>query len=230
MDAREDREQPRLGGLWNRLETAADRQRAIHHLPRARPVAAICKRRFRAQALGKHQLVVGRLEVGVRLAEQARGRLHLAEIEVGVGEVEPDPAQPVGRRPQAQQPLSQDHCIFVAARGHHLLELDQPGMRLVGGAAWLGKKVLDRLTGPAGDVLERRQGWARSPRLDEVDGRSGDVSLAELRQAESRFRSGLLYRPLPEGDARQPAAPCCAWCTRRGGCTLRHRASLAQTD
>ena len=230
VDGGEDREQPRLGGLWNWLQVAADRQRAIHHLPCTRTASPICERSLRAKALGKHQLVVDCLEMAVRLAEKARGRFHLAEVEVCVGEVESDPAQPVSRRPEIQQPLTQGDGFIVPARGHQLLELDEPGKRLVGGAAWIGEKVLDRLPGTSSDVLERRERWPRPASLDEVDGRGRDLPLAELCQAQSCFRARLLDGPLLEGDARQPAASCCAWCTRRGGCTLRHRASLAQSD
>jgi len=90
------------------------------------------------------------------LAKERGGRFRLAELQVRLGKEEPDLAQAVGRGAKLQEPLAYHDCILHTALGDRRLELDQPGLRLVGAAALVREEELDRLSGPARDVLE---GW-----------------------------------------------------------------------
>ena len=92
-------------------------------------------------------------------------------------------------------------------------------MGLVGRAARIREEVLDGLAGAPRDVLERRQRRTRAAGLDQVDRGCGDVTLAELSEAQTGFHSSLLDGPQLEVYARQSPAP--GWMSfgRLAGCT-----------
>src|SRR4029077_10815114 len=92
---------------------------------------------------------------------------------------------------------------FVSAVGDQNLELEQTRLGVVGRAHGLGKEELHRFAGASRDVLERGERGARSSCFDQVDGGSGDVSLAQLREAEAGFDARLLDRAWTEIDSRE---------------------------
>ena len=86
------------------------------------------------------------------------------------------------------------------------LELDQPCRCIVGGTDRLGEEKFDRLAGAPCDVLEGRQRRSRASGLDQINRRCGDVTLPQLREAESGFGASLLDRTGAKVDAGKPSA------------------------
>src|SRR5207248_9705943 len=89
---------------------------------------------------------------------------------------------------------------------HQGFEIDQRGLRVVGGAGRLGEEELD---GPARAPCDVFEGWQRRPRaavLDQVDGRRGDMALAQLGKAQAGLETRLLDRAGAKIDAGKSAS------------------------
>ncbi len=198
---REYPQKPGLGGVRDRIDAAADRQRPLGERDATRLLRQVREGRFRPQALGEHQLVVRRLEVRVRITEQDRRLFRPGQVKQRERHVVTDAPQAVGRGAEMEEALTELRGLGETVRGDQAFQLDDPGLGLVGRTAGIGKEELDRLAGASGDVLERGQRRPRPAGFDQVDGRSRDLSLAQLRQAHLRLESRLLDRARPEIDA-----------------------------
>ena len=127
---------------------------------------------------------------GVEAARYARDRLsgrvvRLGRTQVGLAQQEADPAEARRGERAVEQGEAERDGFVVAAVGDHGLERDQLSLRLVRSGRGLGEEELDRLARAAGDVFERGQRRPGASCLDQVDRRCGDMTLAQLGQAQA---------------------------------------------
>ena len=88
------------------LQAAADGQRPLGKVERFRLLGHAGDSGLGTHALGQHQGVVDRFEVGVGLAKQRGGLVRLAELQVGLGKQVAKLAEPVSGRAEVQQLLA----------------------------------------------------------------------------------------------------------------------------
>jgi hypothetical protein len=158
------------------------------------------KRGLRADAFGEHHSVVDSLEMDARVSQKGRCTFWLRGADVRLREEVTDPPETERRRSTLQQRGAERDRIVVPPIGDEDLQLEQARLRVVGRARRFGEEELDRLAGPARDVLEGGERRARASSLDQVDRRRSHVSLAELREAETGLDARLLHRAWTKVD------------------------------
>jgi hypothetical protein len=80
--------------------------------------------------------------------------------------------------------VAESDGFVVLAVSKQRLELDEAVFGLVAHPTGIGEEVFDRLASASSDMFERGQRWARASRFDQKDRGRGDVTLANLGQAQ----------------------------------------------